>query len=186
MDFLNIQQCKKRAAADFQDDLIYKEKIIPLLNLDPSIDALEEVENETYMQLYVRKRVEISDSIYYDSSDASCHKADILFMIHDIYFKFISMLYNSFVVNSQSCCWKALIFNLPAYCKFHLMFGDSSQSNKDFVEGRVDEENVVAQEPTIIRFGIFDQKELETRGLASSEVDASKHSSMFALISIYI
>ena len=166
--------------------MIYKEQIIPLLNLDPSIDALEEVENETYMQLYDRKRVEISDSVYYDSSYTSCHKPDILFMIHDIYFKFMFMLYKSFVVNCQPCCWRALIFNLPAFYKFHRMFGESADSNKDFVEGRVDEENVVCEEPTIIRFGIFDQKELEHRNLASSEVDATKHSGMFVLICTYI
>ena len=169
----------KRANAEYNDDLIYKEKIIPLLHLNEDLDAIEEVETETYMQLYERKRVEISDAIYYNSSYTTCHKPDILFMIHDIYFKFIFKLYKAFVVQCQPCCWRALIFNLPAYYKFHRMFGDSSGINKDFVEGRVEAENVVLEEPTIIRFGIFDQRELEKRHLAASEVDANKHSGMF-------
>ena len=156
------------------------------MKLDPEIDAIDEVQGETYMQLCDRKRVEISDQIYYDTSYDSCHKPDILFMIHDIYFKFMFKLYQSFVVQCQPCCWKALIFNLPALYKFQIMFGNGAEANKDFVEGRTEEENVVTEEPTIIRFGIFDQRELEKRNLEASEDDVNKHSSMFILIYKYI
>lgn len=92
------------------------------------------------------------------------------------------MLYKEFVVNAQNCCWRALIFNVPAYWKFFRSFGNGNTSNLQFVQGLTSTENVFGEEPTTTRFGIFNQQDLLNHNLAESQADVQKHTGMFLLL----
>ena len=96
------------------------------------------------------------------------------------------MLYKEFVVNAQECCWRALIFNVPAFWKFHRSFGNGNSENLDFVKGLTSTENVFCEEPTTTRFGIFNQQDLINHNLAESPSDVKKHTGMFFFTYLHI